>query len=240
MSREGEVTMSQRPVTGLTTFAPVRSTWTGQADLHRAGSPCATGPQSAPLDQAQISTAASASPTPVHARTHSPVVGYLIDKAKDVATAAALTMLHPLTFPQTLLSLAISLGSTGHRVSGSLGFAMYEDAKGLAKTLGNVLQDPGAFTPGFLSFGFGHVSDELFVHEQQHYFQSLVTGPLYLPGLAFEALRATRECGANSTCIHRVSRFEIDAALAERVGPHFPFVDPSVPAVAQGASPART
>ena len=32
----------------------------------------------------------------------------------------------------------------------------------------------------------------------------------------------------------------IDAALAERVGPHFPFVDPSVPAVAQGASPART
>lgn len=179
---------------------------------------------SSPADRCTLSGA----PQPTLSTTPAPggLRQYLVDKAKDVATAAVLTLVNPLSLPQNLLGLVISLGSTGHRISGSLGFAIYENARGLSNVVGRVLGQPPAYDMGFAAFAPGAVDRDTLVHEQQHYFQSLVTGPLFLPGIAFEAIRAARQCGANSECVHRVSVFEVDAALAERVGPHFPFVDP--------------
>jgi hypothetical protein len=162
-----------------------------------------------------------------HSSPASAVREYVVNKAKDVATFAVLTAVHPLSLPQNLLALTISLGSTGTRIPGRFGFAIYENSQGLSRLFGKALQDPYAFAPGFAAFAFGPVDRDTFVHEHQHYLQSLITGPLYLPGLAFEAIRAARQCGANSECIHRVSVFEKDAALAEKVGLHFPFIDAS-------------
>ncbi|MEW6280373.1 MAG: hypothetical protein AB1758_17215 [Candidatus Eremiobacterota bacterium] len=149
---------------------------------------------------------------------------YLVDKARDVATVVAVSLLNPGTLLQNAVSLGISLLTTGDRRTGQYGFALYENCRGLGRLIGQAVLDTSAFTPGPLGFAAGRLSQRVMDHENQHALQSLVTGPLYYPGLAFEAVRAGLKCGFNSDCIHDISVFELDAKRAEKVGLHFPFI----------------
>lgn len=149
---------------------------------------------------------------------------YAVDKTKDLALAVAVTCVNPTTIVQNTVSLLISLGTTGERRSGQYGFALYENSRGVARWIGKTfLEDTTAFTPGCLGFASRKLSQRVMDHENQHALQSLVTGPLYYPGLAFETVRAGLKCGFNSDCIHAISVFELDAERAEKQGLHFPF-----------------
>lgn len=163
-------------------------------------------------------------PAPDFRSTSEKVCGYAADKARDLALAVAVTCVNPTTIVQNSVSLLISLGTTGQRRSGRYGFALYENTRGVGRWIGEkFLGDTPAFTPGCLGFASGKLSQRVMDHENQHALQSLVTGPLYYPGLIFETIRAGRQCGYNSHCIHEISVFERDAGRAQKEGLHFPF-----------------
>lgn len=156
--------------------------------------------------------------------TRDKILDYAVDKSKDIALAVAVTCVNPTTILQNSVSLLISLGTTGDRRTERYGFALYENSQGLGRWIGkNFLADTTAFTPGCLGFASRRLSQRVMDHENQHAIQSLVTGPLYYPGLIFETIRAGRQCGFNSDCIHEISVFETDAGRAEKEGLHFPW-----------------
>ncbi len=163
-------------------------------------------------------------PLPDLRSTQDKVLSYAVDKTKDIALAVAVTCVNPTTIVQNTVALAISFGSTGERRTGKYGFALYENTQGLGRWIGkNFLGDTTAFTPGPIGFASRKLSDRVMDHENQHAIQSLVTGPFYYPGLIFETVRAGRQCGFNSECIHKLSVFETDAGRAQKEGLHFPW-----------------
>lgn len=164
-------------------------------------------------------------PLPDLRSTRDKVRDYAIDKTKDLALAVAVTCVNPTTIVQNSVALLISLCSTGERRTGQYGFALYESTRGLGRWIGkNFLGDTSAFTPGCIGFASRRLSQRVMDHENQHAIQSLVTGPFYYPGLIFETIRAGRQCGYNSECIHKISVFETDAGRAEKEGLHFPWL----------------
>jgi RHS repeat-associated protein len=146
------------------------------------------------------------------------VSDYASDKSQDVATYAALNEAAPQSFLQNTLALGISMTSVGNRRTGDAGYVLYENCKGSCALINRLLGKPPAYTPGFIGFAPRTVDDATFIHENRHHIQSLVTGPAYLPFVAFEAARAATICGATSECIHRESVVERDAAAAVNKG----------------------
>jgi hypothetical protein len=179
-----------------------------------------------PLDTVDWSTPPPDDPRPMEEKVRQ----YAVDKLKDLGCALLVTALNPGTVVQNAVSLAISLFTTGDRRQGEFGFALYENSRGLGRWIGDkLLDETPAYTPGTLGFAAGSLSQQVMDHENQHALQSIVTGPLYYPGLAFEAARAAMKCGLNSHCIHEISVFEIDAGRAEKEGLHFPFIGAARP-----------
>jgi RHS repeat-associated protein len=109
---------------------------------------------------------------------------YISDKSQDFATGVEDTMDNPGTAPQNALAFGISLLSVGDRQTFQNGFVYYENCRGLCSWVGDkILQSPAAYTPGYIAFASGELRQSTVWHEYQHYLQSQMIGPFYLPAL---------------------------------------------------------
>ncbi len=116
------------------------------------------------------------------------VAGYVSDKAQDLNTGVQDTLDNPATAPQNSLAFMISLFSNGDRKTFQNGFVYYEHCKGMCSLIGGILGSPDAYTPGYIAFSTRELVQSVVWHEYQHYLQSQMLGPLYLPGVAISAL----------------------------------------------------
>ena len=115
----------------------------------------------------------------------SAVGSYVYDKGRDTALAAGHCAVSlGTTCTSDAIALGISFLSTGDRGTGPNGFVYYENCQGLCDLINQALDQfapTGAFTPGFISFAEANLRGGFRCHEYQHYVQSRVTGPFYIP-----------------------------------------------------------
>ncbi len=145
----------------------------------------------------------------------SAVGSHVYDKARDTVLAAGHCAASlGTTCTSDAIGLGISYLSTGDRKTGPNGFVYYENCQGLCDWINQALNQfapTSAFTPGFISFADAQLPGGLLCHEYQHFIQSRVTGPFYIP-------------------LALTPWFERDAASAsDKKEGHFPFTGLSIP-----------
>jgi RHS repeat-associated protein len=154
-----------------------------------------------------------------------PAADYVVDKTQDIGQYTVRRFYSPHTTFQDTVALGISLFSVGDRKAGPFGFTYYENCRGACDLIADhLLGGTPAFNPGYIGFAEGKLWPGQVYHEAQHYLQSMLLGPFYLPLTLEEWARSTFYCGTNSACVHRISVIETDAARARQDKElHFPF-----------------
>jgi len=153
-----------------------------------------------------------------------PIADYVVDKVQDVGQYTVRRFVSPQTTFQDTVALGISLFSEGNRQAGPYGFSYYENCRGLCDLIADHVLDAPAFTPGYIGFAERRLGPAEVAHEAQHYLQSLVLGPGYLPLTFEEWVRSGFSCGWGGECLYKTSIIETDAVRAAKdKKQHFPF-----------------